>query len=123
MTGDWGGERTKLIEQGIDINDYVGEVGGNLHGYNDDKTARYSDQFGLGVAGPAKLGADNTQAKIQLTNRNGRNISNDRISDPRAGTLSSSQEVYGRGHGASDPVVDSAPVLRQQAGRQGRLLR
>jgi porin len=44
MTGDWGGERTKLIEQGIDIKmDYVGEVGGNLHGgYNDDKTARYS---------------------------------------------------------------------------------
>ena len=52
MTGDWGGERTKLIEQGIDIKaDYVGEVGGNLSGgYNNDKTARYADQFGLGVA-------------------------------------------------------------------------
>ena len=102
MTGDWGGERTKLIEQGIDIKaDYVGEVGANLHGgYNDDKTARYSDQFGLGVAlDLQKLwGWDNTQAKIQLTNRNGQNISNDRIGDPRAGTLSSSQEVYGRGH-------------------------
>ncbi|MBW3506812.1 MULTISPECIES: carbohydrate porin [unclassified Pseudomonas] len=102
MTGDWGGERTRLIEQGIDIKaDYVGEVGANLHGgYNDDKTARYSDQFGLGVAlDLQKLwGWDNTQAKIQLTNRNGQNISNDRIGDPRAGTLSSSQEVYGRGH-------------------------
>ena len=102
MTGDWGGERTKLIEQGIDIKaDYVGEVGANLHGgYNDNKTARYSDQFGLGVAlDLQKLwGWDNTQAKIQLTNRNGQNISNDRIGDPRAGTLSSSQEVYGRGH-------------------------
>ena len=102
MTGDWGGERTKLIEQGIDIKaDYVGEVGANLHGgYNDDKTARYSDQFGLGVAlDQQKLwGWDNTQAKIQLTNRNGQNISNDRVGDPRAGTLSSSQEVYGRGH-------------------------
>ena len=102
MTGDWGGERTKLIEQGIDIKaDYVGEVGANLHGgYNDDKTARYSDQFGLGVAlDLQKLwGWDNTQAKIQLTNRNGQNISNDRVGDPRAGTLSSSQEVYGRGH-------------------------
>ena len=76
MTGDWGGERTKLIEQGIDIKaDYVGEVGANLHGgYNDDKTARYSDQFGLGVAlDLQKLwGWDNTQAKIQLTNRNAR---------------------------------------------------
>jgi len=102
MTGDWGGERTKLIEQGIDIKaDYVGEVGANLHGgYNDDKTARYSDQFGLGVAlDLQKLwGWDNTQAKIQLTNRNGQNISNDRVGDPRAGTLSSSQEVFGRGH-------------------------
>jgi len=102
MTGDWGGERTKLIEQGIDIKaDYVGEVGGNLHGgYNNDKTARYADQFGLGVAlDLQKLwGWDNTQAKIQLTNRNGQNISNDRIGDPRAGTLSSSMEVYGRGH-------------------------
>ena len=102
MTGDWGGERTKLIEQGIDIKaDYVGEVGANLHGgYNDDKTARYSDQFGLGVAlDLQKLwGWDNTQAKIQLTNRNGQTISNDRVGDPRAGTLSSSQEVYGRGH-------------------------
>ena len=102
MTGDWGGERTKLIEQGIDIKaDYVGEMGANLHGgYNDDKTGRYSDQFGLGVAlDLQKLwGWDNTQAKIQLTNRNGQNISNDRVGDPRAGTLSSSQEVYGRGH-------------------------
>jgi porin len=102
MTGDWGGERTKLIEQGIDIKaDYVGEVGSNLSGgYNNDKTARYADQFGLGVAlDLQKLwGWDNTQAKIQLTNRNGQNISNDRVGDPRAGTLSSSQEVYGRGH-------------------------
>ncbi|AJP54038.1 carbohydrate porin [Pseudomonas simiae] len=102
MTGDWGGERTKLIEQGIDIKaDYVGEMGYNAKGgYNDDKTGRYSDQFGLGVAlDLQKLwGWDNTQAKIQLTNRNGQNISNDRIGDPRAGTLSSSMEVYGRGH-------------------------
>ena len=102
MTGDWGGERTKLIERGIDIKaDYVGEAGYNAHGgYNDDKTGRYADQFGLGVAlDLQKLwGWDNTQAKIQMTSRNGRNISNDRIGDPRASTLSSSQEVYGRGH-------------------------
>ena len=102
MTGDWGGERTRLIEQGIDIKmDYVGEVGANLHGgYNDHKTARYSDQFGLGAALDLQklLGWDNTQAKIQITNRNGQSISNDRVGDPRAGTLSSSQEVYGRGH-------------------------
>ena len=37
MTGDWGGERTKLIEQGIDFKmDYAGEIGSNLHGGFDD---------------------------------------------------------------------------------------
>ncbi|WLG94689.1 carbohydrate porin [Pseudomonas sp. FP198] len=101
MTGDWGGERTKLIEQGIDIKaDYVGEMGANLDGgYNDDKTARWSGQFGLGVALDLEklAGWNDTEAKIQFTRRDGRNISNDRIGDPRAGTLSSSQEVWGRG--------------------------
>lgn len=71
MTGDWGGERTKLIEQGIDIKaDYVGEVGGNLHGgYNNDKTALISKAvdlliqarqihfFGLGASAPVAMDA------------------------------------------------------------------
>ena len=101
MTGDWGGERTRLIEQGYDFTlDYVGEVGSNLSGgYNDDTTARYSLQFGLG----AKLdleeifGWKDAEFKLAITERSGRNISNDRIGDPRAGTFSSSQEVWGRG--------------------------
>ncbi len=101
MTGDWGGERTRLIEQGYDFTlDYVGEVGSNLSGgYNDDTTARYSHQFGLG----AKLdlekifGWKDAEFKLAITERSGRNISNDRIGDPRAGTFSSSQEVWGRG--------------------------
>src|SRR5471032_1652100 len=88
MTGDWGGERTKLIEQGIDIKaDYVGEVGANLRGgYNDDKTARYADQFGLGVGtGLQKpFGREKHPGKIQVAHPNGANISNDRIGDPRA---------------------------------------
>src|SRR3546814_18934205 len=73
MTGDWGGERTKLIEQGIDIKmAYVGEVGGNMHGgFNDDKTARYADQFGLGAALDLEqlFAWDKTPAKLQLTTR------------------------------------------------------
>jgi porin len=46
-----GRQRTELLEKGYDFTlDYVGEVAGNLHGgYNDDKTARYSDQFALGA--------------------------------------------------------------------------
>src|SRR5207253_7717609 len=101
MTGDWGGERTALIEKGYDFTlDYVGEVGANLKGgFNNDRTARYSDQFGLGAHLDLEkiLGWKDTEFKVAITERSGRNISNDRISDPRAGTFSSSQEVWGRG--------------------------
>ncbi|WP_376787120.1 MULTISPECIES: carbohydrate porin [Pseudomonas] len=101
MTGDWGGARTELLEKGYDFSlEYVGEVGSNLNGgYNDDTTARYSDQFALGVKMDLEkiLGWNDAEFKLAITERSGRNISNDRIGDPRAGTLSSSQEVWGRG--------------------------
>ena len=101
MTGDWGGARTELLEKGYDFSlEYVGEVGSNLNGgYNDDTTARYSDQFALGVKVDLEkiLGWNDAEFKLAITERSGRNISNDRIGDPRAGTLSSSQEVWGRG--------------------------
>jgi len=101
MTGDWGGLRTELQNKGYDIQlEYVGEVGANLKGgYNNDKTARYSDQFAIGTAFDLEkiLGWHDAEAKLTITERSGRNISNDRIGDPRAGTFSSSQEVWGRG--------------------------
>ena len=101
MTGDWGGARTELLEKGYDFSlEYVGEVGSNLDGgYNDDTTARYSDQFALGVKMDLEkiLGWKDAEFKLAITERSGRNISDDRIGDPRAGTLSSSQEVWGRG--------------------------
>ncbi len=101
MTGDWGGTRTELLEKGYDFTlDYVGEVAGNLHGgYNDDKTARYSDQFALGAHLDLEkiFGWKDTEFKLAITERSGRNLSNDRISDPRAGQFSSVQEVWGRG--------------------------
>ncbi|WP_407315178.1 carbohydrate porin [Pseudomonas sp. nanlin1] len=101
MLGDWGGTRTELLEKGYEFSfEYVGEVGSNLKGgYNDDTTARYSDQFALGVQMDLEkiLGWNDAEFKVAVTERSGRNISNDRIGDPRAGTLSSSQEVWGRG--------------------------
>ncbi|MGV8864437.1 MAG: carbohydrate porin [Pseudomonas sp.] len=101
MLGDWGGLRTELLDKGWDFNlDYVGEAATNLAGgYNNDQTARYSDQFALGVDMNLEkiLGWHDTEAKVTITERSGRNISNDRISDPRAGMFSSSQEVWGRG--------------------------
>ena len=101
MSGDWGGSRTALLEQGYDFSlDYVGEVAGNLHGgYIDDRTARYSDQFALGMKLDLQkiLGWHDAEFKLAITERSGRNLSNDRISDPRAGQFSSVQEVWGRG--------------------------
>nr|AET31454.1 carbohydrate selective porin/channel OprB [Pseudomonas bharatica CSV86] len=101
MTGDWGGARTELLDKGYDFTlDYVGEAATNLHGgYNDDRTARYSDQFALGMKLDLQkiLGWHDAEFKLAITERSGRNLSNDRISDPRAGQFSSVQEVWGRG--------------------------
>lgn len=100
-TGDWGGLRQELYDKGYDFSlEYVGEMGSNLDGgYNDDTTARYSDQFAIGVQMNLEkiLGWHDAEFKLAITERSGNNISNDRIGDPRAGTLSSSQEVWGRG--------------------------
>jgi len=101
MSGDWGGTRTELLEKGYDFTlDYVGEAATNLHGgYDHDRTARYSDQFALGMKLDLQkiLGWQDAEFKLAITERSGRNLSNDRISDPRAGQFSSVQEVWGRG--------------------------
>ncbi|MBX5586567.1 carbohydrate porin, partial [Pseudomonas aeruginosa] len=97
MLGDWGGKRTELLEKGYDFKlEYVGEAAANLDGgYDDDKTGRYTDQFALGVHMDLEkiLGRKATEFQFTVTERNGKNLSNDRIGDPRAGHISSVQEV------------------------------
>ncbi|WP_225920138.1 carbohydrate porin [Pseudomonas vanderleydeniana] len=101
MLGDWGGSRSDLARRGVDLDlEYVGEIGANLGGgYNPDRTARYSDQYSLGAHFDLQklLGWSDAELQLSIADRNGDNISNDRIGDPRVGTLSSSQEVWGRG--------------------------
>jgi porin len=101
MLGDWNGKRGELSERGVDFKlGYTAEMGSNLHGgYNHDNTLRYSDQTSLGGHLDLQkiLGWQDAELQLTVTNRNGDNLSNDRISDPRTGTLSSSQEVWGRG--------------------------
>ena len=101
MFGDWDGSRTALEKQGYSFSlDYVGEVGSNLHGgYDHDRTARYSDQFGLGTHLDLQkiLGWHDAEFQLTITQRDGNNISNDRINDPRVGGFTSAQEVWGRG--------------------------
>ncbi|KJH77806.1 carbohydrate porin [Pseudomonas sp. ES3-33] len=100
-TGDWGGVRSELLEQGVDvIVGYVGEAATNVHGgYNHDRTARYTAQWALGTHLDLQklLGWNEAEFQLLVTERNGNNLSNDRVSDPRAPQLSSVQEVWGRG--------------------------
>ena len=99
--GDWNGARTDLVRQGIDLEfSYVGEIGANLGGgYDNDRSARYSDQYTLGAGFDLEklLGWHDALFQVTVADRNGDNISNARVGDPRVGTLSSSQEVWGRG--------------------------
>lgn len=87
MLGDWNGTRTELAEKGYDFKfDYTGEMGSNLHGgFDHDRTARYSDQFGLGTHLDLQkiLGWNDAEFQLTITKRSGNNISNDRINDPR----------------------------------------
>ena len=85
--GDWNGTRSDLAQQGIDFEfGYVGEIGANLGGgYNNDRTASYSDQYSLGARLDLEklLGWHDAHFQLTVANRNGDNISND-----RAGTKS-----------------------------------
>jgi porin len=99
--GDWSGERSELLEKGVDvIIGYTGEAATNLHGgYDHDRTMRYTAQWALGTHLDLQklLGWNDAEFQLLVTERNGNNLSNDRVADPRTGQLSSVQEVWGRG--------------------------
>ncbi|MFP3437906.1 carbohydrate porin [Pantoea sp. SIMBA_133] len=100
LFGDWNGSRTQLEQDGIklDVN-YTMESAANLGGGADTHTSmRYSDQWAFGANFDLQklLDWQDTQFQVTITDRNGRNIS-DQVADRRTGMLSSTQEVYGRG--------------------------
>jgi porin len=99
--GDWSGVRKELSDKGYDFQlDYVGEAASNIAGgYNHDRTARYTSQWAIGTHLDLQkiLGLANAEFKFTVTERDGNNLSNDRLADPRTGQLSSVQEVWGRG--------------------------
>ncbi len=101
MTGDWGGKRTELLEQGIDIKlGYIGETATLLEGgYSKGKhPTRYTDQFSIGADIDLLkwLGWQDAAFSIAVANRNGDTLDDD-INDPRASGLGSVQEIHGRG--------------------------
>lgn len=95
LTGDWGGLRTNLINQGIDLSGgYTSEIANNLHGGDREET-RYTDQWVLSSEfNLQKLwGLDNATFKILINDRNGQDLG----ADADLHNLEQVQEVYGRG--------------------------
>lgn len=102
MTGDWGGYRSDLKNKGYDFTvEYGSMLTSNIYGgYKRNKTVRYSDQYILGVDMDLQKIAsiDNGQFKMSVINRNGRDLTKDRIQDPRAPVMGSTvNSNYGRG--------------------------
>ncbi|WP_346796781.1 carbohydrate porin [Halomonas sp. Bachu 37] len=102
MLGDWNGKRSSLEQQGVEFNlGYISESAWNAHGgYNRDRTVRYSDQWTTGISFDLDtlFGLPNASFQFTLTNRNGDNLTTDRLVYPESGSVSSVQEVYGRGN-------------------------
>jgi porin len=93
MTGDWGGLRTDLKNDGIDIvGHYVSETAGNPVG-GAEQGGAYADEFGLGADISSKLlGWDGGTLHSLITERAGSDLSKDKI-----GNLLTVQEIYGDG--------------------------
>jgi porin len=95
LTGDWGGSRTSLINQGIDLTGgYTSEIATNPRGGDSEET-RYTDQWVLSSAFDLKKlwGIDGATLKLTITDRNGRDLG----ADADLHNLELVQEVWGRG--------------------------
>ena len=96
VTGDWGGLRTKLYQDGVDFQlGFVTEAAYNVTG-GDSNLLRNADQFAFGVTLDTDklVGLKGGKFQITITDRNGQNLS----ADANLGTLMQVQEIYGRGN-------------------------
>ena len=93
MTGDWGGLRTQLKDEGIDINGhYVSEVAGNPVG-GAEQGGAYAHEIGLGAdISSSLLGYEGGTLHALITERAGSDLSKDKI-----GNILTVQEIYGDG--------------------------
>ena len=95
LFGDWGGYRTRLLQQGIDFQlGYVSEVAYNAQGGIKSEVAN-ADQYLAGVTLDLDrlFGLHNSLFQVSITERTGRNLSD----DAELGTLQQVQEIFGRG--------------------------
>jgi porin len=95
LLGDWGGERTKLADEGFTFKLAYGggELAHNFTGGTSRKTA-YADQWALGVSIDSKVwGWSGGAFQVLYTERNGNLLDN----TAHLGTDMQIQEVWGRG--------------------------
>ncbi|WP_186310749.1 carbohydrate porin [Paraburkholderia sp. BCC1886] len=95
LLGDWGGERSRLAERGVDFDfSYTNEAAHNFSG-GDQHLTRAAQQLAAGVtANLDKLwGIRNTTFHFVLTDRFGRSLD----TDANLNTSQQTQEIYGRG--------------------------
>jgi porin len=94
MTGDWGGTRTQLQDDGINLRaHWTTESAGNISGGH-YQTARYTQQldFGADFDLDKLWGVPDAKIQFTVTDRRGRSLTNDAL-----GNLFSVQELYGAG--------------------------
>jgi porin len=94
LFGDWGGLLPYLLDRGVDVQAaYVSEAAWNPSG-GKQQAARYADQLGLSADFDLKkiFGLDGAKLRIALTNRDGRNLTQDAV-----GNEVLVQEIYGDG--------------------------
>jgi porin len=95
LTGDWGGFRKDLEQAGVDLElNYTSEIAYNAAG-GSKHAVRYTDQWAFSGSFDLDrlLGIHDAEVKLTITDRNGRNLSD----DAHLGTLQQVQEVFGRG--------------------------
>jgi porin len=95
LFGDWGGYRTRLLQQGIDFQfGYTSEIAYNAQGGIQSEVAN-ADQYLAGVTLNLDrlFGLHDSLFQISITERTGRNLSD----DAELGTLQQVQEIFGRG--------------------------
>jgi len=101
MSGDWGGVRDDLNKHGYDFTlDYGSMTTSNIAGgYNRSRTVRYSDQYVIGATLDLEkiAGIKGGKFRASVVDRNGRDLTVDRLQDPRAPVIGSGvQSNYGR---------------------------
>lgn len=115
LFGDWQGQRTRLHEQGVDLQfTYVNELAYNTQGGEQHK-GTYSDQLMADARFDLQrlLGWQGASFRLTFANRNGESLTQ----EANTGTLLAAQEIYGYGS-----VTRLVQMYYQQALLDDRLL-